>query len=90
MSNVWLAGLTAVVLGAASAVATAADATPGPLMRAALANLDPQQAKSPTPRSGKSRDDWSRVLKLSPGADVILTQKGSRAATHPLLRAAAD
>lgn len=68
-------------------IVAAADTTPGPLMRAALAGLEAEQAKSPPPRSERARTDWSRVRRLRAGGDIILTVKGSGAMTYRLLQA---
>jgi hypothetical protein len=51
----------------------AAEAPPGPLLRAALASAEAQQTKSPARRSGKSSDDWSRVGALRQNVRKALT-----------------
>jgi hypothetical protein len=89
MKVIWLNSVMTLVLCFPSGVTAATDARPGPLMRAALASLEADQKSSP-PRSGKSPRDWSRVVQIRPGDEIVLTVRGSLPATDRLLRADED
>jgi hypothetical protein len=77
--------LIGTVLCVSASDAATADATPGPLLRAALATLEAEELTLIPPRSEKSRTDWAPVIRLRPGGDIILTVRGQPAATRRLL-----
>jgi hypothetical protein len=54
----------ATVLCSPAVMVAGAGTTPGPLMRAALASVEAEQAKSLAPRPGRVRTDWAPVTRF--------------------------